>query len=202
MADIPLGGKRGVGRVVTVSDHRVSQLPTLEWRVKRFPSGYEQIIRAGAKGWKVVLARLIMEQMLGRPLTSQEHVHHKDENTLNNTDANLLLMTKGEHIAEHNRRSESWRRACEAARNLPPERRSEIARQRRMAIAPELRVAHARRIGALNWDNRRTETTGTYLTKSGRWKVQFQGKYLGTYDTQQQACSVYHAAVIAREATR
>lgn len=43
-------------------------------------------------------SRLVMESVLGRPLTSEEHVHHKDRNKLNDTPINLMLTNKNDHI--------------------------------------------------------------------------------------------------------
>jgi len=50
----------------------------------------------------VVLAhRYEMELFLGRKLTSDEHVHHKDGDKSNNTIDNLELMTNSDHAKEH-----------------------------------------------------------------------------------------------------
>jgi hypothetical protein len=60
------------------------------WRIKVAPTGkwpYEH--------------RLIVEQRLGRPLVKGEHVHHKNHNTLDNTDDNLVILSHAEHIREH-----------------------------------------------------------------------------------------------------
>jgi hypothetical protein len=46
--------------------------------------------------------RYVMEQKLGRKLARNEHVHHKDENTLNNDPDNLELVTPREHLLHHN----------------------------------------------------------------------------------------------------
>ena len=45
--------------------------------------------------------RLVMEKHLGRELTRDEVVHHKDGNRRNNALENLELMTKKEHDAHH-----------------------------------------------------------------------------------------------------
>ena len=45
--------------------------------------------------------RLIMEQHIGRYLTEEEVVHHKDRNKVNNDISNLQLMTIGEHTRLH-----------------------------------------------------------------------------------------------------
>jgi hypothetical protein len=36
--------------------------------------------------------RVVMEQLVGRPLNEDEHVHHQDFNKLNNCPCNLILM--------------------------------------------------------------------------------------------------------------
>lgn len=41
--------------------------------------------------------RWIMEQYLGRKLSSNEHVHHIDGNPLNNSIDNLVILTNSEH---------------------------------------------------------------------------------------------------------
>jgi hypothetical protein len=45
--------------------------------------------------------RVIGEQLAGRPLRSDEHVHHKDEDKHNNSPDNLQVMTRVEHLRHH-----------------------------------------------------------------------------------------------------
>jgi hypothetical protein len=45
--------------------------------------------------------RFVMEQKLGRKLTSKEIVHHKDEDKGNNSPNNLKLTTRKKHINRH-----------------------------------------------------------------------------------------------------
>lgn len=45
--------------------------------------------------------RFVMEQMLGRKLTREELVHHKDENGLNNSRSNLQLTSTAPHNKNH-----------------------------------------------------------------------------------------------------
>jgi len=52
-------------------------------------------------GRQVAVHRLIVEQHLGRPLTSNEVVHHRDHNPLNNDLSNLKVMTRAEHLVHH-----------------------------------------------------------------------------------------------------
>lgn len=46
--------------------------------------------------------RRVMEEFLGRPLTSDEIVHHIDGDKLNNSLDNLELHTRESHMLEHN----------------------------------------------------------------------------------------------------
>jgi len=47
--------------------------------------------------------RVIMENILGRKLKSDEHVHHIDKNTKNNNLDNLMVLNKDEHLDLHMR---------------------------------------------------------------------------------------------------
>lgn len=55
----------------------------------------------GTKKLYVAEHRTVMEEYLGRFLTTNEIVHHKDEDTLNNNINNLELMTVSEHNCHH-----------------------------------------------------------------------------------------------------
>lgn len=52
-------------------------------------------------GRRIALHRAIVEAHLGRPLTSNEVVHHRDHNPLNNDLSNLQVMTRAEHCIYH-----------------------------------------------------------------------------------------------------
>ena len=56
-------------------------------------------------GKKKDVHRLVMEEMLGRELSYNEIVHHKDGNINNNAPENLKVMSRAEH-ARHHLRSE------------------------------------------------------------------------------------------------
>lgn len=45
--------------------------------------------------------RLVMERFLGRKLAPDEHVHHIDGDTLNNSPSNLKIVTRAEHLSIH-----------------------------------------------------------------------------------------------------
>lgn len=49
----------------------------------------------------VLAHRIVMENKIGRILSSNEIVHHKDENGQNNDPDNLELMTQAEHAFLH-----------------------------------------------------------------------------------------------------
>ena len=55
---------------------------------------------ANNKGY-VLRYRYIMEKKLGRFLKSNECVHHKDGDVLNDSIENLVLLDRGEHTALH-----------------------------------------------------------------------------------------------------
>ena len=62
----------------------------------KISNGYHQVFVDGH--WRLE-HRLIMEAHLGRPLRTEEHVHHKDHNKLNNSLDNLQLVA---NTIEHN----------------------------------------------------------------------------------------------------
>ena len=48
--------------------------------------------------------RVVAEEMIGRALRSDEHVHHKDGNKHNNSPENLEVMDRDDHLRLHARR--------------------------------------------------------------------------------------------------
>ena len=73
--------------------------------LKRMVNGYINFYRpenemANKRG-HVPEHRLIMSQKINRPLSSKEHVHHKDGNKLNNSINNLEIMSKHKHLSLH-----------------------------------------------------------------------------------------------------
>lgn len=65
------------------------------------PNGYLEYTRGENKGRSVHV--VLMEAAIGRRLTPEEVVHHKDHSRANNDPPNLELMTRSEHTSLHNK---------------------------------------------------------------------------------------------------
>ena len=67
--------------------------------------GSKQRDRGKCEGYRKVGGRhehrRVMESVLGRKLTSDEIVHHKNHDKRDNRPENLEVMSRQEHIAEH-----------------------------------------------------------------------------------------------------
>ena len=61
-------------------------------------SGYRRI---WINGESCLEHRYVLEQSIGRKLSSKEVVHHRDGNKLNNELSNLELMTRAQHAIHH-----------------------------------------------------------------------------------------------------
>ncbi len=76
--------------------------------------------------------RELMEKFIGRKLLSNEHVHHKDENKLNNSIDNLEILTAADHAAHHNPTEPMMKLVCVYCNNkferIPYRERSERKR--------------------------------------------------------------------------
>lgn len=55
--------------------------------------------------------RVVMEMLLGRKLTRDEVVHHRNGDKKDNRPENLEVMTRAQHIAEHRQQMNEGRRA-------------------------------------------------------------------------------------------
>lgn len=66
-----------------------------EYPIKKYKMRY--MGQRNGKPWYRHEHRVIMEQHLGRPLKTNEHVHHIDGNGLNNKLSNLVVIEAGQH---------------------------------------------------------------------------------------------------------
>jgi len=73
------------------------------------PDGSTRVVRSHqheyiwekSNGVWVLQHRLVMSRKLGRPLSTREHVHHINEDTLDNRPENLTLVTPHAHTRHH-----------------------------------------------------------------------------------------------------
>lgn len=84
------------------------------WRVRIRPHRFFAGTPVRSNGYDVRRSRVLLAAKLGRALTAQEHAHHGDENTSNDTLDNVELLT----AAEHNRRHKVGSRHTQATRDL------------------------------------------------------------------------------------
>lgn len=71
------------------------------WKYRYIADGY--VILCHDRENKIAEHRYVMEQKLGRKLTSEDIVHHIDGNKQNNDPSNLFLTNRSEHAAIHAR---------------------------------------------------------------------------------------------------
>ena len=64
------------------------------------PNGYVKV-RVGENNERKLEHRLVMEEVLGRALRDDEHVHHKDNDKTNNDPTNLEVLSPSEHASLH-----------------------------------------------------------------------------------------------------
>jgi HNH endonuclease len=83
--------------------------------------------RTSENGTAAPTHRLIMETHLGRKLTPNEVVHHKNGNKLDNRLANLQVMTRREHLLHHGithlnpvtlTKTKRWCGACKTVKHI------------------------------------------------------------------------------------
>ena len=89
--------------VINVKGHNLGHLaPHLtEWNKRSnalFPVQPDPSKRGKRNG---DLARKVASEKIGRPLSSEEHVHHIDGSPANNSPENLAVMNRSEHLRLH-----------------------------------------------------------------------------------------------------
>lgn len=90
-------------RLIMKGDGHVRQLGGETWYRLIYVDGQQRLEH-----------RVVMEEVLGRPLTRAEIVHHKDEDGLNNDPHNLEVLTHAEHRRRHGG-PRKWRISLEEA---------------------------------------------------------------------------------------
>lgn len=81
-------------------------------------NGYLEVTTGGHVGRAV--HRVLVEVIIGRPLKTDEHVHHKDGDKTNNDPRNLEILSSSEHARSH-RKMEPPRERNELGQFKPKE---------------------------------------------------------------------------------
>lgn len=75
--------------------------PRWKGGIERHTQGYILVYDESGYRRKKLMHRVIMEKYIGRSLTSDEIVHHKNGNKLDNRIENLSITTRKEHMKIH-----------------------------------------------------------------------------------------------------
>ena len=117
-------------------------------------NGYVEILKPGhpmAKRNYVLEHRFVMSEFLGRPLTTDEHVHHINGDKLDNSIENLQLVSNAEHGAIHcgwNHLDETKEKMRQYASNRTEEHLRKIGlglTGREVSEATRLKISQAKR---------------------------------------------------------
>lgn len=94
--------ERELGRSGSACQNRIRTLKLGKWRRERGPRTHAgRLVRAFVNGSALYEHRAVMAEVLGRPLRSDEIVHHIDADKHNNRADNLVLLTRSEHRTAH-----------------------------------------------------------------------------------------------------
>lgn len=87
------------------------------------PAGYPNA-RSNGNGGQILEHRKVMQDVLGRPLTADENVHHRNGVKTDNRIENLELWSKSQPAGQRVKEKLEWARSIIALYdNLPPQAR-------------------------------------------------------------------------------
>lgn len=103
----------------------------LYWRLRVRPHPFFPDAKISSGGISVRRNRAVMSSILGRAISENEHIHHKDEDRSNDDPSNLELLTADDHNKHHKtgsrhstdskaRISSGLKRAHAEGRHAPP----------------------------------------------------------------------------------
>lgn len=71
------------------------------WRVRIRPHAFFPDVKVAFGGAYVRRSRVVLASKLGRALTAEEHAHHEDEDTSNDSKPNIEVLSPAEHNRHH-----------------------------------------------------------------------------------------------------
>src|SRR4051812_34508144 len=132
-------GKHGPNEAIEYNGKRYRRYPQSPNR--RLRLYFVRTAKANGRQWPEYLHRTIWEEAHG-PVPAGHHVHHRDENTLNNDISNLSLITATEHLRQH---ASDPGRVAESRRNIHLARKG-AAEWHRSPDGHAWHSEHARRV--------------------------------------------------------